>query len=437
MDVEIVKKNGRKFRLSDYGVVKDFVVDSIDREVVRDSVDGRPGSLEYGVYDGDRSISVPFILKAKDLHDYAHLRDELYSLLGDREPFYIREMRRPKTLQYDFVGFGQKPKWSSQTDNEYVNGKQYLVRLDNALSPSQKGIRGEVTLEFVTSGLPYAETTYTTLELHDSGYEATAEKYGLVDDIDDDKVKYRFKPDIIWNPNLVPFTESLWEDGSRWSTGSPTASSNGIRMIESSYIQVTPGQEYTLTDQSLASSNIGLWRIFEVNEDNSLTQRLYVDRNSGARSFVPTTDKVLLAADHSGSSNISKSFLNDGKIKVKLEEGGTFTGFTPKSESFTVYNAGNVTIEPESMYLNIGMRFVTTSGGFKLRNETTGEEHIINSAHERMHLRVNGMKVTSGNVNNFRNTNRRFISLVPGDNEFTVSGGAFEEITIDFKYLYK
>src|SRR5690625_6448203 len=107
MDVEIVKKNGRKFRLSDYGVVKDFVVDSIDREVVRDSVDGRPGSLDYGVFEGYRSINVPFILKAKDLHDYAQLRDELYSLVGDREPFYIRDMRRPKKIKYNFVSFKQ------------------------------------------------------------------------------------------------------------------------------------------------------------------------------------------------------------------------------------------------------------------------------------------------------------------------------------------
>src|SRR5699024_5690047 len=105
-------------------------------------------------------------------------------------------------LQYDFVSFGQSPKWSSQTDNEYVNGKQYLVRLDNALSPSQKGLRGEVTLEFVTSGLPYAETTYTTLELHDSGYSAIAEKYGLVDNIDDEKIKYRFEG-APYNENLM------------------------------------------------------------------------------------------------------------------------------------------------------------------------------------------------------------------------------------------
>src|SRR5699024_12271223 len=36
------------------------------------------------------------------------------------------------------------------------------------------------------------ESKYTSLELHDSGYSATAEKYGLVDNIDDEKVQYRF-----------------------------------------------------------------------------------------------------------------------------------------------------------------------------------------------------------------------------------------------------
>src|SRR5699024_8023443 len=154
---------------------------------------------------------------------------------------------------------------------------------------------------------------------------------------------------------------------------------------------VQPGREYTIYDESLASSNIALWRVFEVNPDNTLTQRIFLNRNSGSRTFVANSEKVLLAADHSGSSNISKSFLNDGKIKIKLEKIGDFNELSPKTKYFTVYNAENVTIEPESMYLNIGMRYVTTSGGFKIRNETTGEEHIINSAHERRHLRLNGM----------------------------------------------
>src|SRR5699024_2689394 len=196
VDVEIVKSNGQKFRLSDYGVVQDFVVNSIDRSVTRESVDGRKGSVDYGTNIGDRSISVPMIFKARDLHDYAHLRDELFGILDDDEPFYIREMRRKDYLQYEFVDFGQSPTWSNGVENEYVNGKHYKVRLDSSISPEQWDDKpnGDITIEFVTSGLPFAESIYTTLELHDSGYSATAEKYGLVDNIDDEKVQYRFAP---------------------------------------------------------------------------------------------------------------------------------------------------------------------------------------------------------------------------------------------------
>lgn len=299
MDVEIVKQNGQSFRLSDYGVVQDFVVHSIDRSVVRDPIDGRSGLQDYGVEIGDRTIEVPMIFKAADLHDYAHLRDELYGLLDDSEPFYIREMRRPKALQYDFVDFGRKPKWEAQTDNEYVNGKQYQVRLNSTITPDQRSLSGEVSLEFVTSGLPYAETVYTTLELHDSGYSATAEKYGLVDNIDDEKVKYRF-------------TES----------------------------------------------------------------------------------------------------------------------------NFTVYNAGNVTVEPESMYLDIS---ISDCSGSKvtIRNKTTGEALEINVLTKNHIVRQRGMKITVGGVNRFRDTNRRFISLLPGDNQFEILNGTFKEINFEFKFLYK
>ena len=472
MDVEIVKKNGRKFRLSDYGVVKDFVVDSIGQEVVRDSVEGRPGSLEYGVYDGDRSISVPFILKAKDLHDYAHLRDELYSLLGDREPFYIREMRRPKALQYDFVSFGQSPKWSSQTDNEYVNGKQYLVRLDNSLSPSQKGIRGEVTLEFVTSGLPYAETAYTALELHDSGYSATAEKYGLVDNIDDEKVKYRFIQDV--KSNFIPKSDTrVAGNMSSWRPRGTNVTMNASVQSESWYLlqvqnsgtyiatesdllafDLIAGEEYTLTyfaQPSALITEMDYNWLIRSGQPNLKLPSPKVTLNHGIRTGTTYYNKydITFTAEFTGKCSVliggnlsrdSQSFLYFSYPRLyKGAESKSWSEVIPDggTTSFTVYNAGNVTIEPESMYLNIGMRYVTTSGGFKIRNETTGEEHIINSAHERRHLRLNGMVATSGNINNFRNTNRRFISLVPGDNKFTVSGGTFEEITIDFKFLYK
>ena len=300
MDVEIVKQNGQSFRLSDYGVVQDFVVHSIDRSVVRDPIDGRSGLQDYGVEIGDRTIEVPMIFKAADLHDYAHLRDELYELLDDSEPFYIREMRRPKALQYDFVDFGQKPKWEAQTDNEYVNGKQYKVRLNSTLTPEQRSLSGEISIEFVTSGIPYAESIYTSLELHDSGYSATAEKYGLVDNIDVEKVKYRF-------------TES----------------------------------------------------------------------------------------------------------------------------NFTVYNAGNVTVEPESMELTIQISSATSSGDLTLKNLTTGEEFKLNKNISGRHISLRGMNILDGTVNAFRDSNRRLISLVPGDNQFEITGATFSQVWFEFRFLYK
>ena len=474
MDVEIVKSNGQKFRLSDYGVVQDFVVNSIDRSVTRESVDGRKGSVDYGTNIGDRSISVPMIFKASDLHDYAHLRDELFGILDDDEPFYIREMRRKEYLQYEFVDFGQSPTWSNGVENEYVNGKHYKVRLDSSISPEQWDDKpnGDITIEFVTSGLPFAESIYTTLELHDSGYSATAEKYGLVDNIDDEKVKYRFNQDV--KSNFIPKSDTrVLENMSSWRPRGTNVTMNASVQNESWYLlqaqnsgtyiatesdllafDLIAGEEYTLTyfaQPSALITEMDYNWLVRSGQPNLKLPAPKVTLNHGIRTGTTYYNKydITFTSEFTGKCSVliggklasgTQSFLYFSYPRLyKGTESKSWSEVIPNggTTSFTVYNAGNVTIEPESMYLNIGMRYATTSGGFKIRNETTGEEHIINSAHERRHLRLNGMVATSGNLNNFRNTNRRFISLYPGDNKFTVSGGTFEEIEIDFKYLYK
>lgn len=437
MDVEIVKQNGQSFRLSDYGVVQDFVVHSIDRSVVRDPIDGRAGSVDYGVETGDRTIEVPMIFKAADLHDYAHLRDELYSLLDDSEPFYIREMRRPKSLQYDFVDFGQKPKWESQTDNEYVNGKQYKVRLNNTLTPDQRSLSGEVSIEFVTSGLPYAETIYTTLELHDSGYSAIAEKYGLVDNIDDEKVKYRFEPQNVVNPNWIPLNEGDWETGSRWSSGYNNNTSTGIRLKMEKAIPIVDGRRYTLYDDSTYDSRINRYMVHCFDDEGNMTY--YFSRGRGAsNSFTAKGTKLVISLTAMDGYDIPLDYIEGDRIRMKLEEGDNHTGFEPSSETFTVYNAGNVTIEPESMMFNIIINAVQSPNNFTIRNKTTGEEIILKRESKGSHFIIRGMVVSLGSLTNiFRDTNRSFISLAPGNNQFEVLNGTFEEMRFEFKYLYK
>ena len=442
MDVEIVKSNGQKFRLSDYGVVQDFVVNSIDRSVTRESVDGRKGSVDYGTNIGDRSISVPMIFKASDLHDYAHLRDELFGILDDDDPFYIREMRRKDYLQYEFVDFGQPPSWSSGVENEYVNGKQYKVRLDSSISPEQWDDKpnGDITIEFVTSGLPFAESIYTTLELHDSGFAHSAEKYGLVDNIDDEKVKYRFTPESDYQPNLISLTQSAWEVGNWYTTNGTAGSQTGNIRTKSGQIPLVKGEKYTLKDSSVYSSSVRA--IFILHYNNGVyigsTGGWEVVNRGGNTTFTAKGNEIRISIAPMEGFSVILEFITNGRVQLKLEPGEEHTGFIPAASRFSVYNAGNVTVEPESMQITFNFTGVYTTGGFTIRNLTTGEEVILNRSSNGSHFKMDGMLFSLGAINNvFRDTNRRFISLAPGDNQFEVVGGTFSQCWFDFKYYYK
>ena len=421
-----MKKSGEVFRLSDYGVVQDFVVNSIDKRTHRENIDGRPGAVNYGTYDGDRTITVPFIFKAHDLHDYAHLRDELYGILDDDEPFYIREMRRVNYLQYEFVDFGEGHKWSPGTDDRYVNGKQILVRLNSVITPEQEFKNGKVDLEFISDELPYFETIYTTLELHDTGYSATAEKYGLVDNIDDEKVQYRFEPGRS-SQSLI--NESFEYGFLSSSTGSETTSTRNI--ITSDYVRVYPGIEYEFEDTG-THPTLNYWWIYEYDDSNNFIKAsaTNIGDNRLKHTFIAEGSKLRFMAQANSGVSIDLAGVGDDILPILRRDA--------MNNSFNVYNAGNVSVEPESMMLDIFVSTVRSDNNFTIRNKTTGEEIILKRASFGSHFRIRDMAFSFGSFTNiFRDTNRRFISLAPGDNEFEVSGGTFNHIRFDFKYLYK
>ena len=426
MDVEIVKSNGQKFRLSDYGVVQDFVVNSIDRSVTRESVDGRKGSVDYGTNIGDRSISVPMIFKARDLLDYAHLRDELFGILDDDEPFYIREMRRKEYLQYEFVDFGQSPTWSNGVENEYVNGKQYKVRLDSNISPEQWDDKpnGDITIEFVTNGLPFAESIYTTLELHDSGYSATAEKYGLVDNINQDYLKYVYEPNLI----DTQLYEHPFEKGMISSTTGENATSE--RYVRSAYIEVLPGQRYVIQDKGI-NNQLDYWWVFEYDVDGKYIGSFDTngDPNPKKLDFIARGNMIRIMPNPKAEEVISLSSVGSTILPV-------MTG-PPMEQIIEVYNAGNVTIEPESMLLELNFAYVSTSRQFKINNLTTEESFVYKRIENRTNIKIQGLVVTRGLFNAFRLTNRKFISLAPGVNRIKITGGTFESLSINTKFYYK
>lgn len=254
----------------------DIFVGSIAKERATETIEGRSGIVDYGTNYVDRPVELSMWINSSDTTDYRLLRNELYDLFDTGNAFYIEETRVPSRV--------------------------LKVAVDESFIPDRLTIRNaSVDVTCRTLDSVFWESKYTTLELHDSGYSATAEKYGLVDNIDDEKVKYRF-------------TEN----------------------------------------------------------------------------------------------------------------------------NFTVYNAGNVAIEPESMSLNIIVTAVTSANNFTIRNKTTREEIILKRASAGYHFRIKGMVISLGSITNiFRDTNRRFISLAPGDNEFEILNGTFEEIRFEFKFLYK
>ena len=423
MDAEIIYDNGERFKLSDLSVeVTDFKVSSMVKQSVYEDIEGA-NRVDYGAEYKHRTISIPFIMTAYDLHDFAHLRNEIFAKVDSLESFYIREMRRPIRRQYEFVDFNEKPKEREGADDQYVDGKQYRVRLADVIEIEQRGVKGVGELVFETTESPYAQSVYTTLELHDTGYSATAEKYGLADSIDDEKVKYRFGPTL----DTTNLTSDLFEQGN-------IHNSQGFDLdvaIEyartKDFHSVIKGNRYKLK-LSESSGNANFVRIFHYNSDGS-----FIGNDAGMSNV-----------NGNGTSEYTFTALGErlrlvvypyGSNQVLVSDIGTTTQISLSSYStastFTVYNAGNVPI----LYPQIELTGVTGSN-FTISNVTTGETVQINKTLNNRTIGI-GLLITDNGLNIFRDTNRKSIRLAPGDNQFEVTGTTFEEVSFDFKFKYK
>src|SRR5699024_3168864 len=178
-----------------------------------------------------RPVDLLVRLKSHDHIDYRLLRNEMYNLFDNGEAFYVAESHLPSRVLKVVV------------DDSYIPD-----RLTENYADVEISCR---TLDSV-----FWESTYTTLELHDSGYSAIAEKYGLVDNIDDDKVQYRFEPENTFNLNLIPLDTGSWERGARWSGGANDNNSTDIRLKMADAIPITEGQTYTFQDNSSYNSKL-------------------------------------------------------------------------------------------------------------------------------------------------------------------------------------
>lgn len=107
-----------------------------------------------------------------------------------------------------------------------------------------------------------------------------------------------------------------------------------------------------------------------------------------------------------------------------------------ETKTFNVWNGGNVTVDPRNMILLIKMFYVKGTGS--IINKTTGDKFTVINDWKGNHLTIDSTKIIKAtNVNALRDTNREFISLVPGNNEIEVTGLDFTKVELTFPYYYK
>lgn len=112
--------------------------------------------------------------------------------------------------------------------------------------------------------------------------------------------------------------------------------------------------------------------------------------------------------------------------------------YTFTENKFTVWNGGNVTLDPRNMPLKIKLKHLVTDGTFKLTNKTTGETFEYYAPRTGNTVELDGVQAFVGyQANRLRETNRKYISIVPGINEIEYSGGTMDDIQFDFPFYFK
>ena len=253
VDAELIK-NGTSYLVSNNKLtgtsleVLSFIIGGIQQnQTFNDGIDGR-SRLFAGSEDKFRRITLNVKADAYDIHDISHLRNAINELFDGE--FYIRE-KRIKSVDVEYESPGQKTGELNFGKPEYVNGQQHKVVKVNTIDHEEL-LTNEFVIELETTDLPYGESVYTTKELNDTGLSALAEKYGLVDGIDDEKTQY-------------VFTENTF---SVWNAGNVTVEP------ESMYIYITLG--LVTTDGSLKLNNKTTGETFAFNK--AVTNRnIYLD----------------------------------------------------------------------------------------------------------------------------------------------------------------
>lgn len=110
-----------------------------------------------------------------------------------------------------------------------------------------------------------------------------------------------------------------------------------------------------------------------------------------------------------------------------------FTGQT----SFSVYNAGDITVDPETQNHDLKITMKHNGGKFTVKNKTTNTSWTYNkNLGSGDTLILNGINTYKNDELDSVNTDYGYLTLKPGINNIEVSGASDLDITFSFPYMY-
>ncbi|WP_042470676.1 distal tail protein Dit [Bacillus ndiopicus] len=106
------------------------------------------------------------------------------------------------------------------------------------------------------------------------------------------------------------------------------------------------------------------------------------------------------------------------------------------SNNFTIDNIGNAMIDPRQHELEITIKAKAASY-LQITNQTTGDIYRYNgplTTNDTLILK--DVRTLKNGTSAFKDTNKKLITLAPGQNMFIVEGGTIQSIAFNFKFLY-
>lgn len=112
--------------------------------------------------------------------------------------------------------------------------------------------------------------------------------------------------------------------------------------------------------------------------------------------------------------------------------------YTHTGNVFKIYNAGDIPIHPFEQNFKITITNITGSNSyFELKNLTNNTVFHVNEAvSSDKKIVIDGPNVTNNGLAFLRITTKDFIELVPGWNEFRITGATSAKVEFDFRFYY-